>query len=78
MIEYGDRMSAVFGPQYAFVAKIDSVKVSRGVVDQSGADVQRLGWTAEGKCLALQKMPVEEKPASAPVGGYTPPGERRK
>jgi hypothetical protein len=66
LIEHGDRMSADFGPQYAFVAKIDSVKARRGIVnEEGGADVQRLGWTAEGNCLALRKMPAEAKPTSS-------------
>jgi hypothetical protein len=59
----GDRMRTFAGPRYAFVAKIDVVRAIRGVVpDQSGPDVHRVGWLAEGKCLALRRMPVEEKP----------------
>jgi hypothetical protein len=63
VIEYGDRMAASFDPQYVFVAKIDSVKARRDAVPgEIGAEVVRTGWIAEGKCLALRKMPVEEKP----------------
>jgi hypothetical protein len=78
VMETGDRTSSMMGPQYAFVAKIEAVKVHRGVVpDQAGPDVQRAGWVAEGKCLALRKMPVEEGRTSRPVGGYTAPRERK-
>jgi len=66
VFEQGDRMSVGFGSHYAFVAKIDSVKVRRDAVVSNGQpDVLRTGWTAEGKCLALRKMPVDEKPAAA-------------
>jgi hypothetical protein len=65
VIEYGDRMAAAFDPQYAFVAKIESVRARRDAVPgEIGAEVQRTGWLAEGKCLALRKMPVDETPAS--------------
>jgi hypothetical protein len=58
-IEFGDRMVAMTGPSYAFVAKVDSVRATRGfVTDQIGSDVRRLSWAAEGKCLALRKMPA--------------------
>jgi hypothetical protein len=63
--EYGDSMAAGFDPQYAFVAKIDSVKARRdAVTGDTGTDLRRTGWTAEGKCLALRKMPVDETPRS--------------
>ena len=60
----GDRMLRMSSPRYAFVAKIESVKAQRGVVsaEGGGVDVERAGWVAEGKCLALRKIPVEEKP----------------
>jgi len=59
----GDRMLRMSSPRYAFVAKIESVKAQRGVVPaEGGVDVERAGWVAEGKCLALRKIPVEEKP----------------
>jgi hypothetical protein len=46
-----DRMLSMPGPRYAFVAKIGSVKAYRGVVpSEGGADVERAGWVAEGKC----------------------------
>ena len=65
----GERMRMFVGPRYAFVAKIDAVKAIRGVVpDESGPDVHRVGWLAEGKCLALQKMPLEEKTVSSSGG----------
>jgi hypothetical protein len=65
LIEHGDRMAAEFDPQYVFVAKIDSVKARRdAVTGETGPNVQRTGWTAEGKCLALRKMPVDETPRS--------------
>jgi hypothetical protein len=58
----GDRMLRMTSPRYAFVAKIDSVKAQRGLVPNEGrADVERAGWIAEGRCLALRKMPVEAK-----------------
>lgn len=57
----GDKMLRMMGPRYAFVAKIDSVKAQRGVVPAEGrVDVERAGWVAEGRCLALRKMPVDE------------------
>ena len=65
----GDRMRMFGGPRYAFVARIDAVRAIRAVVpDESGPDVHRVGWLAEGKCLALQKMPVEERAISTPGG----------
>ena len=61
LIEQGDRMAAAFDPQYAFVAKIDSVKARRDAIGGEGqTDVRRTGWTAEGKCLALRKLPAVE------------------
>ncbi len=64
----GDKMLRMTGPRYAFVAKIDSVKAQRGLVPaERGADVARAGWVAEGKCLALRKMPVEETTRSQQV-----------
>jgi hypothetical protein len=82
LIGFGERMFADDAPQYAFVAKINSVRALRYVVNgEGGVDVKRFGWTAEGKCLALRKMPVEAKSASseqsaAPVRGTLPRGER--
>jgi hypothetical protein len=65
VIERGDRIAASFDPQYAFVAKIDSVKARRDAVPgEIGAEVVRTGWIAEGKCLALRKMPVDQTPSS--------------
>lgn len=67
----GERI--LVGPRYAFVAKIDVVRPIRGVAsDESGPDLHRVGWLAEGRCLALQKMPLEEKADPSDGGSVNP------
>lgn len=60
----GETRFAMFGPQYAFVARVK--RISRDDVIQGGgeggSDIRRR-WIVEGDCLALQPLPRDE-----PVG----------
>lgn len=51
-----EKTTARFGPQYAFVAKIERVTLRDRLTSNGIVNHTRIGWVAQGSCLALRKV----------------------